>query len=496
VSPRRKRILAVGRRVVLLLVLAVSALVVALAVTPPVSVSAFGQTVDVGAVAPSLRLSGPGEADLFGEGPLATVQHFAGPIRPLIVWQRFNRNDDAARFIQSTSVNGRRTVSIGAEDVGRALEDGWSSYFSRLVLAAGVAGGLIYLVALGVATLLPAPKAPRRRRHRLTSLGASVAASVLVAAGCTGLTVAGAAQQLNAIKSLADLVGTVNVAPVPLRIGTERKDIDAVVIGDSTAAGLGNEPLAKPSAADKTCQRSSDSYALALQATSSYRVLNLACSSATINEGLLGPQTKSGVDLPPQLGVLQSITSASVVIVSIGANDVGYTDFLRYCYGLSACNDAATESLFQSRLDTFKVQYTQLLQQLGDLQSRPTVIVNLYYEPLGSSFDCAALRDPTANASAPPGYGFGPDKGQNDQADKIAQKIDPLKSQLSRLNAVLSEGAAAFGDLAVQPHFDGHELCTAQPWVQGMNDPAPFHPTAAGELAIAAADQPLLPPRV
>ena len=129
------------------------------------------------------------------------------------------------------------------------------------------------------------------------------------------------------------------------------------------------------------------------------------------------------------------------------------------------------------------------------IADHPTVIVNLYYEPLGSSFGCAALRDPTANASAPPGYGFGPDKGQSNQADKVAEKIDPLKSQLSRLNAVLSEGAAAFGDLTASPHFDGHELCTAQPWVQGMNDAAPFHPTAAGELAIAAADQPLLPPR-
>jgi hypothetical protein len=45
----------------------------------------------------------------------------------------------------------------------------------------------------------------------------------------------------------------------------------------------------------------------------------------------------------------------------------------------------------------------------------------------------------------------------------------------------------------VQPRFDGHELCTDQPWVQGMRDPAPFHPTAAGELAITAAILPQLP---
>ena len=82
-----------------LLVLGVSALIVALALTPPVSVSTFGQTVQVSAVPPSLSLSGPGEADLFGEGSVRTVQHFVGPVRPLIVWKRFNRNDQASQFI-------------------------------------------------------------------------------------------------------------------------------------------------------------------------------------------------------------------------------------------------------------------------------------------------------------------------------------------------------------------------------------------------------------
>ena len=33
----------------------------------------------------------------------------------------------------------------------------------------------------------------------------------------------------------------------------------------------------------------------------------------------------------------------------------------------------------------------------------------------------------------------------------------------------------------------------ADPYVQGPGDPAPLHPTAAGELAIALADQQVLP---
>src|SRR5664279_3044625 len=137
-------------------VLGVAAMLLALALTPKVSVSAFGQTVQVGAVQPSLRLglSGPGQADLFGEGTVDTVQHFDGPIRPRIVWERFNRNDDASQFIQSTSSGGRRVVRTGSKEVGAALASGYEGYFRRLLLVAALIGGLLYLLSVGVVALV------------------------------------------------------------------------------------------------------------------------------------------------------------------------------------------------------------------------------------------------------------------------------------------------------------------------------------------------------
>jgi hypothetical protein len=33
--------------------------------------------------------------------------------------------------------------------------------------------------------------------------------------------------------------------------------------------------------------------------------------------------------------------------------------------------------------------------------------------------------------------------------------------------------------------FAGHELCTSDPWVQGLNDSAPYHPTDAGQVEFA-----------
>ena len=477
--------------------IALAAMVLALLVTPPVSVSAFGQTVEVGAVKPSfvLGISGPGQADLFGEGTIETVQHFNGPIRPLIVWQRFNRNDEASQFIQSSSSGGRRVVQTGSAQVGDALAAGWTSYFKQLLVIAGLLGCALYLLGVGVLALRHGHgHTPQSRRHYATMLAGSVVASVAVTGGFVALTAVSASTQLGAVRSLSDLTGTAKVAQVPLVAGPARTNIDAVVIGDSTAAGIGNAPLPNPTPQDTACRRSADAYAEVLQSSSRFRVLNLACSSATIADGLLGRQTTGSTVLPAQVGVLQSIVSTSVVLVSIGANDVGWSDFMRYCYGLPRCDDQVSQTLFESKLDSFKIQYAQLLQQLSDLPSHPAVIVTEYYDPFGTTFDCAQLTDPQAAGGGPPGYGYAADPGQGNQGDKIKQKIEPLRSQLAQLNSVLERGAQAFGFLAVKPKFEGHELCSLQPWVQGMSDSAPFHPNAAGELAIAAAQLSSLPP--
>jgi lysophospholipase L1-like esterase len=317
--------------------------------------------------------------------------------------------------------------------------------------------------------------------------------SLAITGGFTALTVTTVASELGRVTSLSDLVGTARLAPVPDTVGPRRVGIDVVVIGDSTAAGIGNSPLPRPTRADTACQRSSDAYAAAIRSISGRSTLNLACSSATISAGLLGPQRVGGVTLPAQVGALRAVESPSAVVVSVGANDVGWSDFLRYCYGLPRCDDEASDRLFLSRLDAFKVQYAQLLQQLSDLPGSPHVIVTTYYDPFGSSFDCDQLRDPSADAGRSPGYGLGPDPGQDNQGQKIDRKIQPLRSELRKMNAVLEQGAQAFGFTVAHPSFAGHELCTGQPWVQGMADPAPFHPRAAGGLAIAAAVLPHVP---
>ncbi|MGB8383231.1 MAG: GDSL-type esterase/lipase family protein [Dermatophilaceae bacterium] len=484
-----------GGRATAYLVLAFTALLIALAVTPPVPLTVFGQNVEVGAVppTPSLGWSGPGQAELFGEGSVDTALQFPGLIRPRIAWRNFNRDAAASDFIETSTTDGRRTVRTNTAAVGEALAGGWSSFFVRLVAVAGLAGGVLYLVGIAVVGMVRgAHWRPRHSRHPVWRLALSVLLAMAATGASAALTVVTAREQLGKVATLADITGTAPLVPIPAAVGPPRGDVAVAVVGDSTAAGVGNAPLSEPADLDKTCGRSRDAYARVLQTATGMPVDSLACSSATISAGLLGSQVEGAARIPPQVGLLKSMTSLRVVIVSVGANDVGWSDFLKYCYGLPRCDDQLSDGLMKSRLDAFRLQYVQLLQQLSDLPTHPAVIVSGYYDPFGDSFDCPALQDPQAPLYPPTGYGFAADPGQDNQPAKVRQKIEPLRSALSQLNTVLRQGAEGFGFKSVRPTFDGHALCSAQPWVQGLSGAYPFHPNAAGELAIAAAILPSL----
>jgi hypothetical protein len=220
------------------------------------------------------------------------------------------------------------------------------------------------------------------------------------------------------------------------------------------------------------CGRSADSYAEDLARSNGWQVMNLACNSATVSQGLLGPEGRGGEMVPAQIDAAQQATKAQAVIVSVGADDLDWAAMLRLCAVAKTCNDKATTAYFQQQLATFSKQYFQLLTQLASLPSHPQVIINRYYNPFDRQLNCLA------------------------QVGLTQVKLRTLTSRLGTLNAVLAKGAAEFGFISVKPDFTGHQLCTPQPYVQGLGDPAPFHPTADGQLAIALADQAALSPTI
>lgn len=435
-----------------LLVVAALAIAVAIRITPMQTVSVAGQVITVGTTTPSWSLAGPGEVDLFGQ-TLSTNLQFPGPVRPRLALAQITINSELTNFVQGAKPAGAERT------LGSRLADGWIRYFAFQTTIAGL-GALVLLGAIAGWRRLP-------RRTTLKLLAAGLLATEAINVGAILVTASDAPALLRQVRSLNQLVGS---APPPQlhTLGRPLPDVQVVVIGDSTAAGVGLPPAAGSSRLSRLCGRSSDSYAQDLAAVNGWRVLNLACSDATIANGLLGPQDRQGKIIPAQLASLQRARNASVIIVNIGANDLGWATMVAYCAVAPRCDDKATTAYFQQQLAAFSKNYLQLLSELATLPGHPRVIINQYYNP------------------------FGPQQGCLGPAGLTPAKLTVLTSRLATLNAVLAKGAAEFGFSSPQPDFAGHQLCTSQPYVQWLNDPAPFHPTILGQLAIALADQAVL----
>jgi hypothetical protein len=419
------------------------------------TVSAAGQTAQVGAAIPSLSWSGPGELDLFGQ-VIPTKPQFAGPIRPLLQLTHITIDPQVARLLRSDDP---RQLKLS---LSQQLAQGWTRYFEWETL---IAAGFAVVALIAVAGV-------RRQSHlaMLKTVTAGLAVVVAVNIGGVLLTAHSTPSVLRSVKTLDDLVGADPLTAPPGSVARPLPGVQAVVIGDSTAAAVGNPAARNASALDHACGRSSASYAADLASVNNWNVLNLACSGATIQNGLLGLQLLGDGQLAPvQLDEAQRATHAKVIIVSVGADDVEWSIMTRLCVASAVCNDKVSAAYFNQLLSSFTRSYYQLLGDLADLPGTPAVLVNEYYSPFGQNIGCLAR------------YGLTPSK----------ERV--LLARLGQLNTVLAEGAQVFGFGVADPQFTGHELCTSYPYVQGPDDPAPLHPTATGELAIALADQQALP---
>ncbi len=341
---------------VLLIVVAGAAIAIALEVTPQQTVIVAGQVIQVGASAPSLSLSGPGEVDLFGQN-LPTDLQFTGPVRPRLQLSQITINSELTTFVQGDHPAASQRI------LGATLADGWKRYFIWETVVTGVAALILVGAVAGWR------RAPRRTTVKLIVAGLVVAEAVNL--GAIMSTAYTAPSLLRRVHSLNDLVGTETRLPRIGPTGPQLPGVQVVVMGDSTAAGAGLAPLAGASPAARNCGRSADSYAADLSAANGWRVLNLACDGATISHGLLGPQAHNGQTLQPQLAVAERAGRASIVIISVGADDLNWAAEVKYCSTTPNCDDKATTAYFQQQLAEFSKNYLDLLSLAGRAAQPP-----------------------------------------------------------------------------------------------------------------------------
>lgn len=256
-----------------------------------------------------------------------------------------------------------------------------------------------------------------------------------------------------------------SVAKAPSATAEPEKNTNGiyVALGDSVAAGIGLKDYKDSSA----CNRTEQSYPSLLAKEQNYKLYDFACSGASTDQGILGSQTVNDLKLTPQLDALFAIQpTPKLITMTIGANDIGWTDILARCYSGTCGNDADTR-----RVD---VALAGLENRLGEIFSRmnakyetnkPQLVLTGYYQLLPEGVDgCEELS------------GISP------------AELEWERAQQAKLNELLERSLAAYDAATFVPvDFTGHDICSSQPWLQAANAKAPFHPTDKGQINIVEA---------
>lgn len=234
-------------------------------------------------------------------------------------------------------------------------------------------------------------------------------------------------------------------------------------LGDSIAAGAGLSPLPGATAEDTYCGRSVQAYPQLLAASHDMPVAtNAACGNAKASN-LYEEQVINGTRLKPQIDAAFAQGKPELITLTVGANDLNWADLIGKCYTSScgSAEDSARTAAARLGLRAklagayFKIAY------MSGFTSIPKVLVTGYFEPF-SGRQCGDTQGVTA------------------------EEMNWVNNQAKLLNETLSSTTQWFGFTSFVPvSFAGHELCSQNPWVQGQTEPAPFHPTASGQQAIA-----------
>lgn len=324
---------------------------------------------------------------------------------------------------------------------------------------------------------------------------------------------------------LAGSFGWTTAPPAAAR-ATEVRSV--VVLGDSVAAGEGardgyvyrarsllpvwSSPVRAPVA--DACGRSTGAYGTRVARALGADLTNLACSGASFERGIV---------LDERFDAAQP----DLVLVTAGANSVAFERAYAYCVlaargvpdadaarivrsatvgdalvtalvlaarralgypstgGAPGCTEEAPGAYLRATvIDRAATVGREARALAAAIRARgatvgrvPDVVFTTYPDPLPESA--------SSFAACPDGAGLGP--------DQLAYMHDAFAT----LNAALRDALTDVPGVRVvdpDPAFASHRWCSREPWVHGpsilVGDPssrAPFHPTAAGQRAIADA---------
>jgi lysophospholipase L1-like esterase len=218
--------------------------------------------------------------------------------------------------------------------------------------------------------------------------------------------------------------------------------VNYVALGDSYSSGVG------AGSESGSCGQSPHAYpALWAAATKPASFTFAACSSATTSD-VIGSQLSS------------LSASTTLVSITIGGNDVGFTSIMETCVleSTSACEKAVSAAETYANTTLPGLLDTMLADIRSHAPSAKVIVLDYpdFYD-LSVKF-CLGLSSGDHQA---------------------------LDSGINDLDGVLRTAAAGNGDTFadVRPLFAGHELCDGSGWLHSITWPISdsYHPTATGQ---------------
>lgn len=253
-----------------------------------------------------------------------------------------------------------------------------------------------------------------------------------------------------------------------------------VALGDSVAAGVGLPGAAQVPADYSRCGRTTQAYPYIVARQRNLALNHIACSGATAGD-LYTKQRSGSPNLPSQLSTAFANGKPSLITITAGANDAHWDYFLRYCYSSDCANGnvaiAANQGCIPDRLSTISTSnlancylaamQLKLIGAFWAIQqysggNPPTTIVTGYYNPVSAA--CTAKYPSVTQA-----------------------EVAWLNAEFAALNTTIRQAAEQYPFVRFVPvDFTGHDICSSDPWIQGLGDRQPFHPTTRGQQQIAA----------
>jgi lysophospholipase L1-like esterase len=227
-------------------------------------------------------------------------------------------------------------------------------------------------------------------------------------------------------------------------------ELEYAAVGDSFAAGVG-----AGSYLDSSCYRSSKSYPRLLDADANRRLVSFpACSGA------------STVETVAQVATIA--TTAKVVTVTVGGNDVGFSDVMRNCFVLqsSSCQSSIDAGAAIAASQEFRDDVAAVIAAIR-ARTEPDAKVVVAGYPLLFHENSSGVN---------PKYAWG----------------DEVNDETVVLNGVIRSVAEANGAVFVDvmDDFAGHGISSASPWINDwswFDTIRGFHPNATGYVAYANA---------